>query len=139
MRFNHRRDPYPLIAIGYEPLAAKLLETRTKHRVTILSDGCATGGVRDRIYRTLGEEDSNWWFLARPETTFEYLGGEAFAAIAEAGRDVLAWNIARGQADSARPTTSLRDTIKRILVSTDAHAFQFEGIENVAPTYRVCR
>jgi len=137
VKFNSRRDPYPLIGLGYEPLATKLLETRTKRRVTILSDGCATGAVRDKVYDALGPEDSRWWFLSRPETTFEYLAGESFAAIAEAGRGVLAWNNAHNKAHSDRPSDSLRDTIKRILASTDADAFQFEGIANVAPAYRV--
>jgi hypothetical protein len=89
------------------------------------------------IWERLDEDNSRWWFLSQPEATFDYLAGESFAAIAEARRAVLAWNFAPSAVRGDQPHGSLRDTIKRILAATDSDAFQFDGIANVAPTYRV--
>ncbi|MCA1706439.1 MAG: hypothetical protein LC808_25515 [Actinobacteria bacterium] len=123
---------------GLAPNELRLMPSNRAQATAMLFAAVRAASEEDSTgNRALGPEDSQWWFLSRPETTFEYLAGESFAAIAEAGRGVLAWNNAHNKAHSNRPTDSLRDTIKRILASTDADAFQFEGIANVAPAYRV--
>jgi hypothetical protein len=130
--YRPRKDVGPLIAVGYQPLAEQLIKDRTRGRLTILSDGCATDTVRSSIWSERNQE-AWWWFLSRAEVTFEYLAEESFAAITKVVSEAQG---ASGRSARARgPTGSLRDAIRDLLSGTGG--FEFEGIENIAPSYEM--
>jgi hypothetical protein len=134
-RFNGKRDHVgPLIGIGYEEHAYKLIGERTKGRVTILSDGCATPKVRDAVLERR-RDDVHHWFVTRPAVTLGAIGSKSFEAIAEAGHKVL--TARRASAHDTHFRVSLRDSIRQILSESDDVSFNFDGIENVAAAYRV--
>lgn len=134
-RFNGKRDHVgPVIGIGYEEHAFKLINERTRGRVTILSDGCATPAVRSAILEQRRDEVRHW-FVTRPAVTLGAIGSKSFEAIAEAGHKVL--TARRASAHHTHFRTSLRDSIRQILSESDEVSFNFDGIENVAAAYRV--
>jgi hypothetical protein len=133
--FNpHRDNKGPLIVIGYSDHAESIIERRVGRRLTILSDGCATNAVADAVER-FRKDEAHYWHVARPEVELRRMGADSFSAVREAGRRLLTWD-ARNASDSDLPRTSLRDLIRNIL-SESSKLFTFDGIENVAPAYRV--
>jgi hypothetical protein len=134
--YDERHDHNgPVIVIGYGSHVTALMPKRKENRLTILSDGCATEQVYNRVMRKRAD-NAEFWFVTRPDVTLRNLGRKSFAAIAEAGRRMLTWD-ARSTSEKELPRTSRRDTIKQILEDTDNVHFAFNGIENVAPAYRV--
>jgi hypothetical protein len=136
----------PLIVIGYEDYAESFIKNRPARRLTILSDGCATRGVRDMVLAERGQgqsssrepfDDVAYWFVSRPGVSLRTLGQQSFSAIAEAGYAVLTSDWKSVSKEDPGSRTSWRDMIKDILEQTDRSVFQFEGFENVAPSYSV--
>jgi hypothetical protein len=133
--FRHQPDHSgPVIVVGYSDHALSLIKSRPPRRLTILSDGCV-GDKRVRQAVEGRREDPEFWYVARPEVQLREVGRTCFSAVQEAGGKLLTWE-ARTASDSDLPRTSLRDVIKGIL-SESSKQFNFEGIENVAPAYRV--
>jgi hypothetical protein len=124
----------PVIVVGYSGHAESIINARVSERLTILSDGCATGSVRQAVKGQRGNE-ADYWYVARPEIELEKLGHTSFSAVREAGRRLLTWDENRAS-EQTLPRTSLRDVIKEILTESNK-LFTFDGIENVAPAYRV--
>jgi len=132
--FNEQRDHLgPLIVIGYSGHAEAIIKERIPERLTILSDGCATDSVIAAVLEER-EEDAEFWYLARPRGQLSEIGSLSFSAVAEAGKNLLTWD--PNGTDEDFPRTSLRDVIKEIL-SSSSTLFDFDGIENVAPAYKV--
>lgn len=132
--FNEQRDHLgPVIVIGYSGHAESIIKDRVAGRLTILSDGCATDEVKAAVRRER-ESDAEFWFVARPRAQLRAVGRMTLSAVAEAGKMLLTWD--PSGTDEDFPKTSLRDVIKDIL-SSSSGLFTFDGIENVAPAYRV--
>jgi hypothetical protein len=132
--FNQQRDHLgPVIVIGYSGHAESIIKHRVAGRLTILSDGCATDEVKAAVERERGS-DAEFWYVARPQAQLRDVGRMTLSAVAEAGKMLLTWD--PGGTDEDFPKTSLRDVIKDIL-SSSSGLFTFDGIENVAPAYRV--
>lgn len=131
--FNELRDHIgPVIVIGYSGHAESIIKCRVPRRITILSDGCATDSVTQAVEQQ--RDDSQFWYVARPEAQLREVGRTSFSAIAEAGKKLLRWDAQ--SSDQEFPKTSLRDVIK-IILAESSDLFTFDGIENVAHAYRV--
>jgi hypothetical protein len=131
--FNEMRDHMgPVIVIGYSGHAESIIKRRVPRRITILSDGCATDSVTEAVEQE--RDDSQFWYVARPEAQLREVGRTSFSAVAEAGKKLLTWDAQ--SSDQEFPKTSLRDVIK-IILAESSDLFTFDGIENVAPAYRV--
>lgn len=126
----------PVIVIGYADHAESIIRSRAGGRLTILSDGCATREVQEAVESH--RRDPGYWYVARPEVELRDLGRTLFSVVAESGRKLLTWD-KRSASEKDLPKTSLRDVIKDRLGRADEKSFNFAGIENVAPAYRVLR
>lgn len=123
----------PVIVVGYSGHAESIIKNRVARRLTILSDGCATDEVKAAVRRER-ESDAEFWYVARPRAQLRDVGRMTLSAVAEAGKMLLTWD--PSGTDEDFPKTSLRDVIKDIL-SSSSTLFTFDGIENVAPAYKV--
>jgi hypothetical protein len=123
----------PLLVVGYDPLAEQLIADRPLNAVTILSDGCATEGVRLAVEKGR-PHDADCWFVTAPTVRLSTLGGHSFAAIVEAGQEMA---MGKHLGNGTPLATSQRDRIRGFLADADKATFVFEGIENIAPLYLV--
>jgi hypothetical protein len=138
--------PGPLLVVAYRAFGSSVALARGRHRLTILSDGCAQ--LDPETLRTSdGVSIAELVHVARPDVTPDYLGRRAFDALHKARLWISRWTTARvpWEPDRRHQSVYIRrqahvDLVRRYLEADHPRRFRFEGlqrIENVAPTYKI--